>query len=286
MPKELQALAVLLAVLAVGWLAYGAIFGDTGGSRLEVAFVEGAVRRVDALGVEAPAEAGQALLPRDRIVAGAGGRAVLALGPDSRVTVEESSSLRIVAVDDAGVRLELEGGRVQATIRPGSGPVGISSDGRTVTTTDADFTAVRGDDGTFGVASTRGDLALDGVEGATKVSVGERLVAAPGGAAVVGRASEELLLSVAWPSATRTRAETVAVTGRTEPGATVRVGREGAWTVVKADPRGDFTARVPLDEGTNDVRVEATSVLGGATAVNSTVVRDTTAPSVGVEIRY
>lgn len=286
MPKELQALAVLLVVLALSWLAYGAIFGDDGGARLTVATVEGAVSRVDGLGEESPAEAGAELLPRERIVAKAGGRAVLALGPDSRVTVEESSAVRVLAADETGVRLELEGGRVQATVRPGSGQLGITADGRTVLADDADFTAARDDDGTLGVAATRGTLAVEGVEGATKLGAGERLVAAPGGAALVQSATEELLLNVAWPTEGRTRAETVEVRGTTEPGARVRVGREGAWTEVRADRSGAFVARVPIGEGANDLRVEATSVLGSAASVSGSVVRDTTAPSVGVEVRY
>ncbi len=286
MPREIQALAVLLLVLGLGWLGYRSLFGDAGGSRLTVASVQGTVSRVDVLGEEAPATAGQALRPRERLVAGEGGRAVLSLGPDSRVTVEEKSAVRVVSADDAGVRLELEGGRVQATIRPGSGQVGISADGRTVVTEDADFSAARGEDGTLGVTTERGSLSLEGVEGAVRLGAGNRLVVARGGAAFVAPATEELLLSVAWPTAARTREETVEVRGRTEPGASVRIGREGAWTVVTADPKGEFAARVPLAEGTNDLRVEATSVLGDAIAVNSTVVRDTTAPNVGVQIRY
>ncbi|MFN7143075.1 MAG: FecR domain-containing protein [Myxococcota bacterium] len=286
MSREIQALVLLLLVLGLGWLGYGALFGDEGGSGLTVAAVQGTVKRVGGSGEETLAAPGDALLPRERIVAGEGGRAVLSLGPESRVTLEEKSALRIVSADESGVRLELEGGKVQATIRPGSGQVGLSADGRTVTTEDADFTAARGEDGTFGVTTERGSVAVEGVEGATRLSAGERLVAAPGGSAFVAPASEELLLTVAWPAAARTREETVEVRGRTEPGAKVRIGQGGAWTVVSADPKGDFVARVPLAEGPNELKVEATSVLGEALTVASSVVRDTTAPSVGVEIRY
>lgn len=286
MSKELQALAVLLLILGVAWLGYGHLFGDDGGERLVVSAVEGTVRRVDGFGAETAAEAGLALQPRDRIVAGAGGRAVLALGPDSRVTIEEKSAVRVLAADQTGVKLELEGGRVQATIRPGAGPVGISSDGRSVVAQDADFTVVRAEDGTLGVVAERGQVGIEGLPGTERLAAGERLVAARGGTALVAPASEELLLKVAWPTAARTRDEATEVRGHTEPNAHVRLGREGAWVEVKADDKGDFVTRVPLAEGANEIRVEATSVLGASVAVVHSVVRDTTAPSVSTQIRY
>ncbi|MES2641204.1 MAG: FecR domain-containing protein [Myxococcota bacterium] len=286
MSKELQALLVLLLILGVAWLGYGRLFGDDGGERLVVAAIEGTVRRVDGFGAEIPAEAGLALKPRDRIVAGVGGRAVLALGPDSRVTIEESSAVRVLAADQSGVKLELEGGRVQATIRPGSGRLGISSEGTSVVADDADFTVVRGDDGTLGVVADRGQVGIEGIPGTERLSAGERLVAARGGTALVAPASEELLLKVAWPTAARTRDEATEVRGHTEPNAYVRLGWDGAWVEVKADAAGDFVARVPLAEGSNEIRVEARSVLGTSIAASHTVVRDTTAPNVSTQIRY
>ncbi|MDP2306638.1 MAG: FecR domain-containing protein [Pseudomonadota bacterium] len=286
MSKEIQALALLLLILGVAWLGYVRLFGGGGGERLVIAAVEGTVRRVDGYGAEIAAEPGLALQPRDRIVAGAGGRAVLALGPDSRVTIEEESAVRVLAADASGVKLELEGGRVQATIRPGAGPVGISSEGTSLIADDADFTVVRGEDGTLGVIAERGQVGIEGLPGTERLSAGERLVAARGGTALVAPVSEELLLKVAWPNAARTREETTEVRGHTEPNARVRLGRAGAWVEVKADPTGDFVTRVRLAEGANEIHVEATSVLGTSIAVVHTVVRDTTAPSVSTQIRY
>lgn len=286
MSRELQALAVLLLILGAAWLGYSRLFGDGGGERLVVAEVEGSVRRVDSHGADVAAEAGLALRPRDRIVAGAGGRAVLALGPDSRVIIEEESAVRVLAADASGVKIELEGGRVQATIRPGAGRVGISSDGTSFVAEDADFAVVRGEDGTVGAVAERGLIDIEGLPGIDRLSAGERLVAAPGGTALVSPVSEELLLRVAWPNAARTRDDTTEVRGHTEPNARVRLGRPGAWFEVKADATGEFLTRVPLAEGANDIRVEATSVLGTSVAVVHTVVRDTTAPNVSTQVRY
>lgn len=285
MSREIQALAVLLLILAVGWLGYGVLFGHDG-ARLTIATVTGDVQRVDGLGSAAPATAGLALSARDRIVAGPNGSAVLALGPDSRVTINEKSAVQVLSADEKGVRLELEGGKVQATIRPGGGPFGITADGRTVSTEDADFTVARAEDGTVGVVAERGDLSVDGVEGTDRLGAGERLVTTHDGGALVAPADEALLLAVDWPAAERTRQEEIEVRGRTEPGATVRVGREGAWVTVKAQKDGSFVVKTRLTEGTNDVEVRATSVLGTAISATHVVVRDTTAPQVGVEIQY
>jgi hypothetical protein len=277
-------LVLLLFVLGLGWLGYGYLFGDEGAGTLSVETVDGAVRRVDVLGGEQPAKPGDTLQLRDRLIADAGGRAVLSLGPDARVTVEESSSVRVLAVDEANVRLELEGGKVQATIRPGARSLGIEADGRALTTGDADFTAARSSDGTLGVTTTRGSVAVTGVPGAERLSAGQRLVAAPGGEAFLAPASAELLLNVAWPEATRTRAERVEVRGKTEPGARVRVGREGAWTEVVADATGAFSAQISLADGVNDVSVEARSVLGEVLAATHVIERDTRPPTLDVRV--
>ena len=263
----------------------GLLFGDDG-ARLTVRTVSGDVRRVDGLGSSTQAVPGLALTAHDRIVAGASGSAELALGEDSRVRIDEKSSVQVLSADEKGVRLELEGGRVQATIRPGSGRLGISADGRSVSSEDADFTVVRGEDGTVGVVAERGGLDVEGMGDRSRLSAGERLVAAPDGGALVAPADEALLLAVDWPATERTRDEEIEVRGHTEPGATVQVGYEGAWVTVRAGKDGTFTARTRLREGENDVEVRATSVLGNALSASHVVVRDTTAPQLGLEIKY
>lgn len=276
----------MIAVLAVAWVGYGFLFGEDVATRLTLETVTGDVRRVDERGSAVGAQQGELLRPRERIVAAPGGRAVIALGPDSRLTVEEDSSIQVVSVDAAGVQLELEGGRVHATVRPGGRRLGIGADGRGVSAEDADFDVVRAEDGTLGVETERGSVDVVGVPGADRLDAGQRLVAPEGAAAVVVPASEELLLSVAWPEGERTRATTVEVRGRTEPRARVRA--TGALGAVegRADNNGDFVLTVSLAEGENKVNVEAFSVLGGSVAVTSSLVRDTQAPSLGVQIRY
>lgn len=285
MRRDLLAILVLVALCLVGWIGWRALFVDDGGS-FAVLEVRGAVRHTDGLGKVQEATPGLVLDARDRLVAAPGGTAVLAFGEDARVTLAESTSIEVVSVDPQGVKIELEGGRVQATVRPGGGSVGIGADGRQVVATDGDFTAVRDEDGTFGVVAERGAVALTGVEGISELRAGERAMMPRDGSPLRAPTDEKLLLYVAGPRAPRTRDPSTEVRGKTQPSARVRVGRDGAWAEVRADAAGEWVATVPLAEGDNAVRVEAWDVFGNRAESTVQVVRDTTAPAVGVEIVY
>lgn len=286
MRRELAALATVVIIVALAWVGYETLFGGDGESRFVLVEVSGDVRHVDGLGGVVPAGAGQVIGTRERLITGAGGGAILAFGEENRLTLDAGASLRVLEVDASGVQVELEGGRVRATVRPGGGSLGVVANGRGLVATDADFTAVLGEDGTVGVESTRGEVGLTGIPGTVRVREGERLVVPTEGSPLVSPASESLLLYVAAPERLRTREGMAAVTGRTLPGATVRVGEEGAWTQVVADPKGAFSARVALAEGENAVRVEARDLFGNVAVSNLTVIRDTRPPAVGSELTY
>ena len=263
MTRELRALLMIGLVFAVGAVGYRVLFSAGLGDRFRIVTVAGDVRHVHADGETDAAQAGSTLAEGDRIVSGDGGSAVLGLGEDTRVSVDAKSSVKVLGVTDDGVRLELEGGRVKATVRPGGGRVGVVSDGREVTAEDADFTAVRDAEGTLAVSAERGQVALSGVPGVTELKGGDDLLApAGGGSPLRAPASDALLLQVAFPPAGRTREEEVAVEGTTQPGATVTVKGGARPVSVRAGREGRFTAKVPLAEGKNVLAVEATSLLG------------------------
>lgn len=275
---------MIMVVALLGVVGWYFLFGTAAGGRLVIHEVAGAVQRVDGLGKGQDATAGMALSANDRIVAGEGGRAVLALGPETRVTVDGGSAIKVLDVGASGVKLELEGGRVHANVRPGSGRVGISSDSREASTDDGAFTAARGDDGTFAVSAESGNVDISGISGVTSISAGEKVVAPVGGNPLQGPASDALLLDVIWPTTRRTREEEVEVTGTTEPGATVKLGQSGEWVTARADKDGHFSARVKIGEGENRIEVHATSLLGALAQVDASVTRDTTAPQIGIEL--
>ncbi len=287
MSRELRALVVVMVIFAVGAIGYRALFGADLAERFRVVTVSGDVRHQHGAGATEPAVAGAALETGDRILSGDGGQAVLGLGEGTRVTVDARSSVRVLGITADGVRVELEEGRVKATVRPSGGRVGVVSNGREFGGGDADFTVVRDDDGTIAASAERGAIGVSGVDGVEELTAGEDLVLAPGGSPLRAPASESLLLQVAWPSAGRTREREIAIAGQTQPGATVTVTGGTRPVVIKAGKDGKFAARVPLSEGKNALSVSATSILGRTADVAAAeLVLDTTVPRVGVTLEF
>jgi hypothetical protein len=282
MRREYLALLVMGAVLVAAWAGWRVLFGGDRVDTVAIVEVVGAVEHRSPDG-NVPAAVGQAVQARDQLVAGPGGRAVLTFGADTRLTLDASSAIEVVSVDADGVRVELDEGRVSATVRPGSGRVAVGADGREVSAADADFTVARAADGTLAVVTERGEVTTN-VPGVETLGVGRKLVAPRDRQALVSPASDALLLSVDWPSAARTRADSITVQGTTEPGARVILdGAEGP-VVVQSDPDGRFVATVALREGANALRVHAVSALGQVADVSWALVRDTQAPPIRVEL--
>lgn len=286
MSREVRALLLVAAIFAVGGIVYQFLFGEESGERFLIVNVSGDVRHVASDGESDLAKQGDHLQAGDRIVSGDGGRAILGLGENTRVAVDASTSVTVLGVNAEGVRLDLEGGRVQATVRPGGGRVGVVADGREVVAEDADFTAVVDEDGTFGVTSERGSLALLGVAGMSQIRNGDELVIPKGGNPLSAPASEALLLQVAWPAPPRTREREVELTGNTQAGAKVVVLGGAKPISVKAGTDGTFRVTIPLAEGQNRLAVVATNLLGKEAKVDAELVRDTKAPSVGVSLEF
>lgn len=275
------ALVVLLAGLSAWWTYTS---DEVRAYRVVLTEIEGDVEIV-AQGRTLPASAGAELTASDRIRTGAHARAVLVIGQHSQVRLGPASSVEVRAVDDDGVRLELEGGALQATVRPSGGAVRIGHRGREVVATHADF-SVGARDGVIQVDAHRGEVALTGVDQGRLVA-GEQATLV-GAHAEIGPIPEGVLLQVEWPEAATTRADRARVAGTTSPGALVRlVSPTGAAVEVRARGDGRFVADVPLVEGVNEVRVEAVDLLGRqADAPGRLPDRDTIGPSFRGGVRY
>lgn len=240
--------------------------------------VHGSSRSVDGV------EPGTVLQADDRVQTGDSSRAVLALGSDTRIRLGPTSSLQVRAISEDGVSLELENGALEATVRPESGAVRIGNRGREVIATNADF-EVGARDEVLQVTASRGELSLVGVD-VTRVDAGSQAIIVDR-KADVGPISEDLLLAVEWPEGARTREPSTVVTGRTVPGAVVRLHHERGVVEVQADGTGSFRAEVPLAEGENEVRVEAVDVLGHqAEATHALQTRDTQGPTFQAGVEY
>ena len=192
--------------------------------------------------------------------------------------------MRVTSVDAEGVRLELEDGALEATVRPGTPPLRVANSGREVVAINADL-AVGVADGVLQVEAREGEVALSGAdqtrleEGSVATLVDRKAVIAP--------IPEELLLTVDWPAKQRTRAESDVLQGRTAPGARVFV--RGPWgeLTTTADAEGRFSIEVPLDEGGNSVTVAAVDPLGNDREVQGTLAtRDTLGPGSKAGVVY
>lgn len=285
MRRELTTLLAAALLVAVAWVGYRFVFEGGPRASLTLVAVEGPVTRSTTGGGVAPAEVGDTLGTHDRLAAGEGGRAVLAVGEGSELALDASSTMRILEVEATGVRVELEDGRVRATVRPGAVPLGVRAGGSEATARDAEFTVARGADGTVAVRGDRGEVTVTGPGGAVNLFAGQQAVVPSGRKALVQPASAALLLQVAPPEAERVAASLVEVRGTTEPGARVTIRGSGPPVQVVAGADGGWSARVALVEGLNEVEVRARSLLGGEAAATWRITRDTEGPAISVEMR-
>ncbi len=290
--REVLALGSLALILTGGGLAWWRLFGRRRGrEHVRLEEVYGQVERVRGRD-RAAATAGEALAVGDLLQTGADGRAVIGFGEGGRVVLKPEGRVEVLAAEERLVRLELEEGTVEATLRPDDAELGILAAGREFLSGDGNFLLSRRPgaqpadplDDIVGLQVLSGQVASrepDGPVGITGADGRQIWIA---GQPAEGPLSESLLLAVSWPD-TRTRAGTVPVRGRTEPGARVRVHAPGGVQEVTAGVDGQFVVEVALLEGGNRLEVEVLGVMGGGERAEGAVERDTKAPAVSVQIR-
>jgi hypothetical protein len=277
----------MAAILAVGLIGYRLLFPPDAAMPLLVQAVEGTVRSVDRDGARAAVTPGLMLGRSDRIETAADGRAFLSMGEGSTLTLDHGSAIQVLSVTRDGVRVELDGGAVEATVRPERGRVGVVHAGREVSSGDGSFAVGVNPAGNLAVEAHVGEVAVEGLESVQALQEGERLMLLADGSSQVASIPESLLLEVAWPQSAQTRYAEVAVRGLTDPGAEVRLGASGHWTTVTADASGHFEANIPLLEGENPVRVVSQDPLGHSVEASHTIVRDSEPPGGStIEVQY
>ena len=279
MRAQVRLLLVVLVVLVAGGVAWQLLFSAGATERLVITVADGATVRVAGGAAAQPVRAGHVIRDRDQLVVGDGGRAVLEMGEGTRLELSERSRIRVLEVDPEGVRVELEGGRLEARVTPGSPVLGIGSRGREIIARDADVRVGVDADGALAVAANRGAVEVRGVDGVTGLAPGQRLAALPDGPGVVDAATLALLLQVRWPGGA-VQGETAPLEGQTAPFAQVRVeGAGGATQVVRAGADGRFEVAVPLAEGPNPVSVHAVDPTGAQADAAGSLERDSRPPS-------
>ena len=285
MKDALQMLALAAVILVVGVLAYDQIFATKTPGRLEIRSVEGQVMHRTSEG-EQPALVGSRLSKSDRVITSEGGRVSLTMGDSTELELDSESSLAVVGSNRDGLKVELEGGRVQAVVRPGGTALTVMSGERAVLAQNASFSVAMTGDGTSAVESERGGLELSGFEGVDSLEEGQRVLAGPGGAVTVGPIPDALLLDVRWPNEV-TRESESQVVGKTEPGAVIWIEHNGKKIRTVADAEGHFSLPgIPLEQGENAIVLHGEGILGASQKTTGKLVRDSKAPTGAFEVSY
>ena len=277
-------LAVILLVAgAVAVLEYTS--GDAATAELVVTELEGEVHVVNADGASENVVRGLLLDPHDRVSTGSGSRAVLSLGDTSRIRLGPLSSVQYVGRDDQAITLELEGGAVQATVRPGATALRVGNRGREVLATDGAFEMGLAEDGTLVVEMSDGAAMTSGFDGVSQLSAGDRATVSSDGSAGIEPIPAKLLLTVNPPIERKTREKTAIITGKTTPGATVTVSGGVRAVQHLADRYGNFSVEIALVEGDHTLSVEAVDPLGKTAVVDDhSILAKWSGPSVGADV--
>jgi hypothetical protein len=263
MKPQLQLLAIFLVVLGAGYWGYLQLFEEEGEvPGLVVLEIVGDVQLNRGQTGGGEVTVGTELLQSDHLVVGAGGRAVLGLGEGTRLELDSDSTVQIVGIDRDGVMLELEEGRVQAKVQPGAPSVRVAHGAQSAGSEGGQFSFSATSEDEVLVRSSEGSVSLEGFGDLQTLEAGSYAKSVPGKPIISAEEAEELLLSIQWPEA-RARAEAEsAVRGRTAPHAEVTLTVDGADTPVTANAAGEFSVDLDLQEGPNQIEIEAVDPLG------------------------
>jgi hypothetical protein len=183
--KRIIGIGVLIAVLTVGAVsAMWLIVSQSHGNTVRIASARGRVT-VQHGGTTTAGAVGQALGVEDVVATGPDGGAEIAFDADTRLRLAAGTTVQVTSADRDGVGLELEGGALQATVRPGGGVVRVGNGGREIQATDADFEVALGPDDLFVAEVSRGEVRTSGVDGLSGIEAGQRASVPSTGKAVL-----------------------------------------------------------------------------------------------------
>lgn len=197
---------------------------------------------------------------KDAIRTGDSGRATLAVGDQATVAVRPRSEVSVRDVSATVARIRLERGRVGANLKGGL-HLKIESKGST-TVAEAShgrFSVFNSGTGLVAVASQTAQVHLSAKGGDATLAAGQAATVQGDAAPKTSEIPKQVFLNVVWPDH-ETRAKTVMVHGSVKTGTDVMLNGQP----VAVGPGGTFTARVPVDEGRNRIRLEAIDLSGRA----------------------
>jgi hypothetical protein len=281
----LQMLLVAGGILLAGLLAYVQIFETDSEATFRIRAIDGVVRHQSG-GEVAPAVVGSILGEDDRLETQLGGRVELTLGEHTELTLGGESSLVLKGANSDGVRVELEGGRVKATVRPGGARLSVVAGEREVIAEQARFSVGVGAEGATAVESTEGRVTLIGFGDLSALENGQQVLAVAGEDPELVDIPKSLLLEVEWPNETTREAESRLV-GQTQAGAVIWTEIHGKRLKTVADARGRFVLQgIELKQGENPIVLRGRGLLGGESVSEGSLERDSKAPVGAFEVQY
>ena len=252
-----------------------------------VATVRGPVERWHD-GVWRPVVDGESLDANDHVRTGDGGEATLAIASVGTVVLAPRSDFEVGRRTQELMSLQLGRGGLHAEVTQSGGlPLRIAIRG-TDTIAESrggDFSILTEGQGAVAVAVARGSVDVTAAATTVRVDAGALSVVAPGRAPSSPRAIPPSLILKLGRAPRAVTSREITVSGRTTPGAIVRLMAAGE-TAVTAGPDGRFTARIALVEGRNQVLVEALDPIGRTARDQLPVIVDTRPPDVEAEVRW
>jgi hypothetical protein len=228
-------------------------------------------------------QAGEALNV-DSVIRTTAGVVVLALGDNIQVEVSENSQFRLGELTQNLSRAKLEGGHLEARVHGGAASklaIEVVGTDTVAEASEGDFAILRGEDAQVTVASRRGQVTVAAKGESVFVKEGEQSVVVPSKPPTIPeKIPGSLFLKLTKMPGKTQRAREFVVEGVTAPGAVVSVGG-----VQVSAPDGRFRATVPLEEGDNEIQLDARDALGRTAGHESAkVFVDSRAPEIKARV--
>jgi hypothetical protein len=273
--RTLVVLALVAAFLATGVLVYLRVFRPQDDRPTWiVASYTGAVQAQVSGGAWKDVELKLELRDADRVRTGADGECTL-LRDDSQVTVRSDTELMVSLLAAEASRFQMSAGQIAVEAR-GDGISIRTGAGARVDAKEASLGMTVRDDGWTQVKVKRGSADLSSNDQVEHVNEGKEAHAAAGAPpSKPVPIPVSILSNVRFPDADTFNSRLARVEGRADPGARVRVGGRS----VDVGPDGAWATDIQLEEGMNQIEVEATDSLGTDQVERSHPIRvDVTAP--------
>lgn len=201
-----------------------------------------------------------------------GSRVVLGIKDLGTLEIAQQSELTVKEISTTVAGIRLDQGRMSAKLAQGPGSLRIEdrSGGVIAEASNGKFVVMSTADGHMVVAATEGNVRVSVGASSVVVNPGEQSEVSGGRAPSAPHAiPPSFFVKVGRPSAAVQREMHTTLRGRTVPGAIVSVN----GVSVAADPTGEFEANVRLQEGMNELVVEAEDAFGRSEQVKLPPIR-------------